>query len=96
MSFGRDSMFPGIDCGLEHLEGTRLHAMCLRQMSRFMLEPTHEQATLVCTLLRALSRHHERHRSQYECDPYDEARAIWLRVAQHVQRPQRDEGTKGR
>lgn len=70
---------------LQELDGVELHALCLTHMSRFMLEPTAQQAARVCRLLEALSWHDDALPPRDGCDPYRQARAIWWRVAEHVE-----------
>jgi len=67
------------------VDGAKLHAVCLTHMSRFMIEPTAEQAALVAAMLEALGRHPQRFDPGCGCDPYAQARAVWLRVVAHIE-----------
>jgi len=78
------------DADIHEVDGAKLHAVCLTHMSRFMVEPTAEQAALVAAMLEALGRHPQRFDPGCGCDPYAQARAVWLRVVAHIEQTETD------
>lgn len=75
---------PDVKADLAQTSLTRLHTICLMQMSQFMLEPTAAQAIRVSTLLKAIRQHDNHSPPEFGCDPYLRAQSVWVRVAEHI------------